>query len=314
MTTLEGRAWQALAGIGGVGSRALWQVADYLFHYGMPASWLLRNPERAREALKGVKGVPVLPDPAALANGEVGATGEGGAILLHPLHPRFPRRISERRLQAPLPAVLYALGNLSLLEKRSIAIVGRRDAGSPALSIAEKLAAGLAAAGVHVTSGYAPGIDTAAHLGALRSGGATTVVLAEGLGSFQVRPDFKVHKTDENTLVLSQFPPQARWAAFQAMARNKLVAGLVDALVVIVSGPERDAGGRMSGTFDAAKSALRLGVPLFVTDPGAFPIPPAGNAALIAKGARGWSPASGAGPILDALKSGDEITAQKSLF
>jgi len=315
MNTLEGRAWLALAGIKGMGPKAMWQVADYLFSQQKPASWLLRNPAKVRDALGGRGGI-VLPDPdLSEYEGEVTAE-EQEVTVLHPLHPQFPMRIKELKSRLPLPAILYAAGNLSLLKRPSVAIVGRRDAGKEALVAAEKLAGQLAERGIHVTSGYASGIDGAAHRAALQSGGTTTLVLAEGLDHFQVRPEFKGLLTDENTLVLSQFSPRDAWTAYQAMARNKLVAALAGALVVVVSGAERDASGRMSGTFDAGMSALKLGLPMLVADPSFFPSPPPGNQGLIQKGGVAWSPSAGIAPILEAMEAAarKKIPEQKKLF
>jgi DNA processing protein len=314
MNTLEGKSWLALAAIKGIGAKALWQIAEYLFVHERQASWLLKNPDRAREALKGIKGGIVLPDPGVLGSGEGEGAGEKEAILLHPLHPAFPRRVKERRKQLLLPTLLYATGNLSILERPGVSIVGSREAGREALAAAEKLASRLAASGINVISGYAAGIDSAAHVGALRSQGTTTLVLAEGLDRFQVKPEFKGLLSDENALVLSQFAPGAPWAAYQAMARNTLVAALSGALVVIASGPERGADGRMSGSFDAGLAALKMGIPAFVIGPAFFSDPPAGNRDLLDRGCNPWNPNAGIDSILEAIRSGPRQPEQRSLF
>lgn len=69
------------------------------------------------------------------------------------------------------------------------------------------------------------------------------------------------------------------------MQRNKIVTALSDAVIIICSGPERDESGRMSGTFDAGKSALEMKIPVFVLSPTLFSIPPKGNLDLIKLGA-----------------------------
>ncbi len=311
MNTLEGRAWQALAAAKGVGPRGLWRIADHLRLQGRTASWLLRHPEKARQVL----GPAVDLDRMGAALLEAGRDGtEREIVVLHPLHPAFPRRIRERREALLLPALLYAAGSLPLLERPAVAVVGRRDAGTAALAAAGDLAARLAAAGVTVVSGHAAGTDAAAHAGALRGGGTTVIVPAEGLGRCRARPELRGLMTDANALLLSPFPPQAAWAAFQAMARNKVVAALAGAMVVVVSGPERDAGGRMSGTFDAAQAALKLGIPLFVGAPSSFSPAPEGNAELMRRGAVAWEPRQGAAPVLEALKNGKAAKGQGKLF
>ncbi|GAI86296.1 unnamed protein product, partial [marine sediment metagenome] len=66
-----------------------------------------------------------------------------------------------------------------------------------------------------------------------------------------------------------------------AMARNKLVCAMSKAIVVIASGPERDNQGKMSGTFDAGKSALKMNIPVFVLSPQVLKPTPKGNIDLI---------------------------------
>ena len=314
MNTLEGRAWQALAQSKGIGAKAQWQLADYLVARQRTASWLLGHPEKAREALGNRLGI-VLPDANLLKTSVESAREDRRTIVLHPLHPLFPGRIRELKDKLPLPAILYAAGNLALLERPGVAIVGRRHAAETALAAAAELASQLSAKGVTVTSGYASGIDSAAHLGALRSGGTTIVVLAEGLGRFQVKPEFRGLLTEENALLVSQFAPGEKWASYQAMARNKLVAALAAALVVIVAGAERDDSGRHSGTYDAAMSARRLDVPVFVVDPDFYTEPPPGNRALLQRGCVPWHPSSGAAPILDTVQAaGKRKAGQQKLF
>jgi DNA protecting protein DprA len=313
MNTPEGRAWQALAQCKGIGAKAQWQLADYLVSRQRTASWLLGHPDKVREALGNRSGI-VLPDANLLKTSVESACEDRRTIVLHPLHPLFPGRIRELKDKLPLPAVLYAAGNLALLERPGVAIVGRRHAAETALAAAAELASQLSAKGVTVTSGYASGIDSAAHLGALRSGGTTIVVLAEGLGRFQVKAEFRGLLTEENALLVSQFAPGEKWASYQAMARNKLVAALAHALVVIVAGAECDDSGRHSGTFDAGMSALQLGLPLFVALPAFFAAPPAGNLELIRRGGRAWDPAVGCAPIISAILAPTRPSGQRRLF
>ena len=87
-------------------------------------------------------------------------------------------------------------------------------------------------------------------------------------------------------LLVSQFKPNEPWGAHNAMVRNKLVCALSKAVIVISSGPEKDQKGRMSGTFDAGKTALKLGIPLFVLSPNLLSTKPEGNAQLIKMGAK----------------------------
>ena len=104
-------------------------------------------------------------------------------------------------------------------------------------------------------------------------------------------------------LVVSQFDPDARWSARNAMARNKLVCALSKAVVVIESGPERDSHGKTSGTFNTAKNAMRMGLPLFVLDPSCFDNPQKGNANLIKLGGKCLNPSGGADVVVKCMES-----------
>ena len=192
-------------------------------------------------------------------------------------------------------------GNIAILSRPSVAIIGKRQAGEAALAAAASLADELVGKGINITSGYAAGIDTAAHLAAMRAGGTTSMILSQGINHFQIKAELNAYLTVDNVLVISQFEPDAKWAAYMAMTRNKLVVALSGAVVVIISGPERDANGRNSGTYNAGLSALKMGIPVFVVDPDFFSVPPEGNSQLIARGGRAWDPASGPAPILSAL-------------
>lgn len=314
MNTPEGRAWRALAAAKGLGPKALWRIAAFLASKGKAAAWLVEHPEKLGEALGASRAGFAIPDLVLQEHDRIERFPGREVTLLHPLHPDFPQRLRALEETLPLPALFYARGNIALLERPAVAIVGRRQPGEAALAVAAALAAGLAARGVNVISGYAPGIDSAAHGAALRAGGTTTAVLPEGLHHFQVRPEIRNDLTVDNILVISQFDPDAKWAAYQAMARNKLVAALSGALVVIVSGSERDASGRHSGTFDAGISALKLGLPVFAVDPSLFPVAPDGNRELIQRGARAWEPRTGIAPILSALNSPSIPEQQRRLF
>jgi len=314
MNTPEGRAWRALAAAKGLGPKALWRIAAFLASKGKAAAWLVEHPEKLGEALGASRAGFAIPDLVLQEHDRIERFPGREVTLLHPLHPDFPQRLRALEEKLPLPALFYARGNIALLERPAVAIVGRRQPGEAALAVAAALAAGLAARGVNIVSGYAPGIDSAAHGAALRAGGTTTAVLPEGLHHFQVRPEIRNDLTVDNILVISQFDPDAKWAAYQAMARNKLVAALSGALVVIVSGSERDASGRHSGTFDAGISALKLGLPVFAVDPSLFPVAPDGNRELIQRGARVWEPRTGIAPILSALNSPSIPEQQRRLF
>lgn len=316
MNTLEGRAWHALAGARGVGPKTLWQIAGYLASRKQTASWLLQNPDEFQAALRVSKAGVARADIADQEYEEVEKFAGRQVTILHPLHPDFPQQLKNLKDVIPLPALLYVRGNVGILNRPGVAIVGKRQAGEAALAATDSLASELAGKGINIVSGYAAGIDSAAHLAALRAGGTTSIVLAEGIDHFQTKPELKEHLTVDNILVISQFEPGAKWAPYQAMTRNKLVCALSGVVVVIASGPERDVNGTMSGSFDAGMSALKMSIPVFVVSPDFFADPPTGNRRLIAKGGHAWDPAAGAAPILEALDAAADkkFPRQRDLF
>ena len=207
-----------------------------------------------------------------------------GIQLIHIGHGSYPRGLYER-LQDRAPALLFCRGALNLFDTESVAIVGSRDASELSLELALALAREFAHVGANVISGYARGIDTQAHVGALQEGGTTTIVLSMGILDFSKRKEFETLPWESNTLILSQFAPSERWRARNAMARNRLICALSKAIIIIESGPEKDSRGKMSGTFNTGKTGIEMGLPVFVADPAILDRSPLGNRRLIRLGA-----------------------------
>lgn len=193
---------------------------------------------------------------------------------------RYPKSVIQR-LGENAPPVLFCKGYLPLLNSDSISIVGSRDVSDFAIMLTKRIANRLADGGYNVTSGFAKGVDTSAHIGALESNGTTTMVLSYGFNHLSIKKDIKEYNWERNTLFISQFMPYEKFSGQNAMIRNKLVCALSKAIIVISSGPERDSSGKMSGTFDAGLTALKYKIPLFVLNPSLLTPTPKGNIDLI---------------------------------
>jgi DNA protecting protein DprA len=194
--------------------------------------------------------------------------------------PTYPKCLIEKLGQAS-PPVIYALGNHRLLCKMSVGFCGSRKASDKGLSVAAVCSQMLAVEGINVVSGYAHGVDLAAHRGALESGGSTTIVLAEGILRYRIKEQVRSTQTPfhaDQVLVISEFPPMLPWKAHNAMTRNRTICGLSNALVVIESGLE-------GGTFEAGKTALELGEPLFCVEYEEPSLSAAGNSYFLEHGA-----------------------------
>ena len=167
--------------------------------------------------------------------------------------PRYPESLAA--LEEP-PSEFYAIGDTSCLEAspdRMVAIVGTREATSYGLRVARALARAFAEAGAVVVSGLARGIDSAAHEAALQAGGRTVAVLGTGVDVPYPVGNRGLHEAVAGGgLVLSEFEPGRR--AFKGCfpRRNRIIAALARATVVV------EAGFR-SGALNTAGLALELG-------------------------------------------------------
>ncbi|MDE0424180.1 MAG: DNA-processing protein DprA [Candidatus Poribacteria bacterium] len=218
-----------------------------------------------------------------------------GVNIIYPGHPDLQPHILE------ISPILFVKGRQKRLMSDSVAIVGARNVSDIGIRIAKKLAGDLADEGLNIVSGYAKGVDSEAHLGALEAEGTTTLVLPHGIKQLHQKSAFKKFNWDQDVLAVSQFDPNSRWRARNAMVRNKLVCGLSKAVVVIESGPERNEQGKMSGTFSAAKTALSMDLPLFVLNPNCLDDAPKGNAELIKLGGYSLDPVNGAKEIVERI-------------
>jgi len=147
------------------------------------------------------------------------------------------------------PGVLYCAGDLEALQGPAVAIVGTRTPSPYGRAVAEKLAEDLASRGVVIVSGLALGIDSIAHWGALK-GGRTVAVLGSGLDNIYPRQNRKLfQKIAENGAVVSEFPLDAPPFAAHFPRRNRIISGLVQAVIVVEAAAK-------SGSLITARMAL----------------------------------------------------------
>ncbi len=201
------------------------------------------------------------------------------------LDTHYPRVLKATLQPAHLPPILFYIGNLQLLERTTIAIIGSRKAGELSLAFTRVAACYLAEHGANVISGYARGVDRAAYDGATSTDGCTTIVLPHGIhGLSNVQMTNVAQKIKHgNVLLLSQFHPDAGWLVSRAMARNKVVTGLAQIVIVAESNLQ-------GGTWDTANGVLEQKRPLYVCQAVDADLL-AGNAALIERGGHSlyWS-------------------------
>jgi DNA processing protein len=168
--------------------------------------------------------------------------------------PRYPARLLD--LARP-PMSLWVTGRLPAAQERSFAIVGARAATRVGCQSSQALAYGLARKGAAIVSGGAFGIDAAAHEGALAANAVTFAVL--GCGTDIIYPDRHKELFARVAIaggLLSEYPPGTKPRPGQFPARNRIIAALADAVIVV------EAAFR-SGALGTAARARDLGRPLF---------------------------------------------------
>jgi DNA processing protein len=190
------------------------------------------------------------------------------------------------------PMVLFARGDPSVVDRPCVALVGTRRCTATGREVARELGEELADAGVCVLSGLAMGIDGAAHEGALRAGGPLAGVVGSGLDVVYPRSHRDLWESVATRgLLVSEYPLGTWPDRWHFPARNRILAGLADVVVVVES---RAAGGSMHTVESAIERGRTvMAVPGSVRNPAA-----AGTNALLAAGA---IPARDAGDVLVAL-------------
>ena len=168
----------------------------------------------------------------------------------------FPQSL--REIDDP-PPLLYFKGEFPLSNTLFVAVVGTHHATYEGIKDATDIGKELAKRGVMVVSGLARGVDTGAHLGALAKEGKTYAVLGSGLNKIYPEENLNLAiEISKNGALLTEYPLNAPINVGQLMARNRIVVGLSQTVIVVETEDEA------SGTMDAAQRAVDQGKPLFV--------------------------------------------------
>jgi len=207
-----------------------------------------------------------------------------GIQLITRADPNYPRTLVRWLPVAMQPLLLYCQGDPMMLSRPSVALMGGRDTDEEIVGLSRDWTTLLAEEGLVVVSGLGKGVGQAAFDAALSSeGGQATVVLPLGINTFRAMPgalgEMSAAAEQGRVLWVSPFHPEARFTESQAIARNKLIVGIAEALFVVATGEE-------DAVRETADDALRLGKAVYVwdVDPAMGPAI-AGNHALIQAGA-----------------------------
>ena len=143
---------------------------------------------------------------------------------------------SLRNIQVP-PAILFYRGNLDCLRGKCVSVVGSRSASVQGIEATRSICTELSRNGVTIVSGFAMGIDAAAHEGCIEGGSPTVAVLGCGIDvdypveNAALRENIISHKG----LILSEYPPGTRANRYVFQVRNRLISGLSRALLMMES-------------------------------------------------------------------------------
>jgi DNA processing protein len=264
-----------------------------------PETWVEAggaNPELAhslglrQDSLR--RALALLPRATEIAGKELDRARKTGARLITLFDSAYPAALRDLALPPP---VLCCRG--SLPEGPAVAIVGARRLDEYGREAASHFARSLAAAGITVVSGFARGVDAAAHTASLAAGGKTVAVLGCGLDYDYPRGHRRLRDSvAENGALVSEFPLGAAPRTWHFPVRNRVIAALAGATLVIQATLR-------SGSLITARHALDLGREIFAVPGRIFDELALGPNALIRDGA---TPALHPRDLLDGLPLGLE--------
>ena len=264
-----------LKGLHGVGDRTVLKLVEA---FGSARAALAGSRKRF-ERVAGTVAAASRSDPASRATASKAVRdAKVLGLTIVTLHDRrYPDRL--RALHDP-PSVLFTVGSLDLLRHEAVAIVGTRRATEAGRWMATRLGVELASAGVVVVSGMAMGIDAAAHRGALSASDRTIAVLGGGAERASPRINEKLYRRIRaRGLVLSEFLPHELPQPHHFPKRNRIIAALTRAVVVVEAAQK-------SGALITVDHALDLGREIYAVPGPVRGDQSRGTNALIRDGAR----------------------------
>ncbi|MFH0812950.1 MAG: DNA-processing protein DprA [Pseudomonadota bacterium] len=269
--------WLALSRIPGVGNVIFKRLID-TFH--TPENVFRTTPEELKQ-IEGIRSKTI----EEITNfkkddwveRELDQITKLGVKLLTLTDEQYPRML--KSIYDP-PPLLYLTGQLQEKDNLALSVVGSRNASAYGRGITRRLTQALTNRGFTIVSGLARGIDTAAHKGALESGGRTIAVLGSGIDVMYPWENKKLAEDIANNgAILSEFPLGTQPEAINFPARNRVISGLSLGTVIVEASYK-------SGSLITARCALEQGREVFAV-PGNIDSPwSKGTNRLIKEGAK----------------------------
>lgn len=243
----EATCWLALALTQGLGPTRIRKLVE---HFGRPDRVLNASlTELEATGMLAVSAQSIATGKSLdLAQQECAKASEAGAKIIALSDPEYPARLKE--IYDP-PVVLYVRGNVELLAKPGIAIVGTRHPTPYGTGMSERLSTDLAAHGLVIISGMARGVDTAAHRGAISAKGKTIAVFGTGIDVMYPKENTRLAEQilALDGALISEFPVGTFAAPQNFPIRNRIISGMSVGVLVVEAA-------EYSGTRITSRSAL----------------------------------------------------------
>ena len=270
--------------------------------------------EELYEIIKGIKGsafqkvtLDYLSDANKIAKKVVDESerlGIGYVALYDEDYPELLRNTINEEGKLEPPLLLWYRGDLSITKMPGLAVIGTREPTNEGIAGGQYLASEFAKIGFNIISGLAIGCDTCGHIGALKVGGKTTAILANGLDHNSIYPpdnqDLAEEIVEKGGLLLSEYRIGSPVNRYNLVARDRLQSGLAKATLVIQTGEN-------GGTMHAATATLQARKPLytmlFKDDATNKQEKCLGNALLVKKGAKYIKGSDNIAEISDSIKN-----------
>jgi len=222
--------WLGLTKLEGLGVRGAHRLVE---HFGSPQAAYMASltelescgiPARVAQSIFAQAGLKE-------AARDLEASAKAGCLVVAYSSDDYPPRL--KQIPDP-PLVLYVRGDVKVLSRHALAIVGTRRPTAYGSQVAQRLARDLAQRQLVIVSGLARGIDSAAHRGALEAAGKTVAVLGSGIDVIYPRENKRLaEQVTECGALISEFPPGTSPAPENFPIRNRTISGLALGVVVV---------------------------------------------------------------------------------
>lgn len=183
----------------------------------------------------------------------------------------------ELKLLSSPPLVLYYIGNIQLINKSKISIIGSRNNTTYGKMALDKIIKNINTQNV-IVSGYAKGIDQYAHFNAINNGNGTIAVLGSGFNNiYPTNPQLEKQIKDKH-LFISEYPPNTKAKPWMFVMRNRIIAALGEKLLVIEANEN-------SGSLITVESALEMNKDIYALPGSIFSKQSRGTNLLLEEGA-----------------------------